>query len=113
MIKKQQATIQMKTEDAWLIVPLWYKVQPVSREILQRYVRFSYIYRLYTTKHHWQENSIILQKLRDWYKVHCVVDQCVQSATTITPTTFSRGAAPNTLNTGLGLEGEMHSTIAC
>lgn len=28
-------------------------------------------------------------------------------------TTFSRGAAPNTLNTGLGLDGEMHSTMAC
>lgn len=28
-------------------------------------------------------------------------------------TTFSRGAAPKTLNTGLGLEGEMHSTMAC
>ena len=28
-------------------------------------------------------------------------------------TTFSKGAAPNTLKTGLGLEGEMQSTIAC
>lgn len=28
-------------------------------------------------------------------------------------TTFSSGAAPNTLNTGLGLEGEMQRTIAC
>ena len=28
-------------------------------------------------------------------------------------TTFSRGAAPNTLNTGLGLEGETHRTMAC
>lgn len=28
-------------------------------------------------------------------------------------TTFSRGAAPNTLKTGLGLEGEIHSTMAC
>lgn len=30
-----------------------------------------------------------------------------------TLTTFSNGAAPNTLNTGFGLEGEMHNTIAC
>lgn len=30
-----------------------------------------------------------------------------------TPTTFSKGAAPNTLKTGLGLEGEMHRTMAC
>lgn len=28
-------------------------------------------------------------------------------------TTFSKGAAPNTLKTGLGLEGEIHSTMAC
>lgn len=28
-------------------------------------------------------------------------------------TTFSRGAAPKTLNTGFGLEGETHSTMAC
>lgn len=30
-----------------------------------------------------------------------------------TPTTFSKGAAPNTLKTGLGLEGEMQRTMAC
>ena len=28
-------------------------------------------------------------------------------------TTFSKGAAPNTLKTGLGLEGEIQRTIAC
>lgn len=30
-----------------------------------------------------------------------------------TLTTFSKGAAPNTLNTGFGLEGEIQSTMAC
>lgn len=28
-------------------------------------------------------------------------------------TTFSKGAAPNTLKTGLGLEGDIQRTIAC
>lgn len=33
--------------------------------------------------------------------------------TQLTLTTFSKGAAPNTLKTGLGLEGEIQRTIAC
>lgn len=46
-------------------------------------------------------------------KFHSVTIYCFLPALFIRLTTFSRGAAPNTLNTGLGLEGEMHNTMAC